>query len=95
MTCKQGINNCIRSFTDTIVKVANLLFCKTVSYTDKPFVNSLSKKSEWFDEDCYLAKKAYTDALTNYNRCNSNDNRNNLCHAKTAYKRLIKRKKRQ
>ena len=89
LTCKQGINDYIRSFTDTFVKVANPLFCETVSYTDKPFVNSLSKKSEWFDEDCYLAKKAYTDALTNYNRCNSNDNRNKLCHAKTAYKRFL------
>jgi len=53
MTCKQGINDGTRSFTDTIVKVANPLFCKTVSYTDKPFVNSLTKKSEWFDEDCF------------------------------------------
>ena len=39
MTYRQGINDRIRSFTDTSVKVANPLFCKTVSYTDKPFVN--------------------------------------------------------
>jgi len=56
-TDKQGIHDCIRSFTYTNVKVANPLFCKTVSYTYKLFVvNSLSKKSEWFDEDCCVAK---------------------------------------
>ena len=50
--------------------------------------------NNWFDHDCYIAKKAYSDALNNFNVYKSELNRTVLFDKKRAYKILVKKKKR-
>ena len=38
--------------------------------------------------------KLYLNALNGFNRCKSDDNRNNMCDLKCSYKHLVKKKKR-
>ena len=95
---RNSINSCIETFTDVLSEVASPLFSKT-TYTNienKPRLsaNQVSKKADWFDEECYTAKQAYFTAIKSFNNCKTDDNRINMFNKKASYKRLVKQKKR-
>lgn len=95
---RHSIDSCIEKFTTVLSDVAKPLFCKNVrintsnssSFSD----NGICKKADWFDHECSSAKQLYINALQNFNRYKSNENRINMCNLKTTYKRLVKKKKR-
>jgi len=54
----------------------------------------ISKKAEWFDDECRNAKTMYMyfRALADYNRLKSDANRINMLAHKRLYKKLVKTK---
>ena len=56
------------------------------------FRNTLKKPAEWFDEECYEAKRVYMNSLKEFNAHRSTENRQLFCTEKQNYKQLIKRK---
>ena len=57
--------------------------------------NRVCKKADWFDQECSSAKRSYLNALHDFNRYKSNENRINMCNLKSIYKQLVKKKKRK
>ena len=47
-----------------------------------------------FDNDCRLAKCAFFDAISIYNRQKSDENRRNMIRLKQSYKMIVKKKRR-
>lgn len=85
------IDRLIDEFSSLVLNTAKPYFGKQCSGNrngEKKFDN------EWFNHDCYLAKMAYVDALTNFNVNKSDVNRNILCDKKRIYKTLICKTKR-
>ena len=97
-TDKSSINTCVENFTQIINDVAKPLFCKTGTYKNVAssycYNNRIYDKSEWFDEECKTAKQLYLECLSNFNFFKSDENRQAMCHQKSKYKKLIKKKKR-
>jgi uncharacterized MAPEG superfamily protein len=52
------------------------------------------KCNDWLDNECFNAKRAYIEALNNFNIYKSEANRSVLCDKKYVYKTVVKRKKR-
>ena len=77
-------------------EVSSPLFSKTTNIENKPRLsaNQVSKKADWFDEECYTAKQAYFTVIKSFNNCKTDDNRINMFNKKASYKRLVKQKKR-
>ena len=97
-TDKSSINTCVENFTQIINDVAKPLFCKTGNYKNVAssycYNNRIYDKSEWFDKECKTAKQLYLECLSNFNFFKSDENRQAMCHQKSKYKKLIKKKKR-
>jgi len=96
---KDSVNDCVNEFTDILRSVADPLFSKEKRFggNEAKYVNPnrVSKKAEWFDDECITAKNIYHTALFNFNRNKINTNRIELCNAKSSYKILTKKKKRK
>ncbi|XP_053405087.1 uncharacterized protein LOC128558872 [Mercenaria mercenaria] len=95
---KESVNNSVNAFTGIIRNVGDPLFAKELKSNTQPrYDNSctLSRKADWFDDECIAAKSLYTTALYQYNIRKSNQNRIAMCNKKTAYKTLIRKKKRR
>ena len=91
---RKDVSDCICKFTDVINSVAEPRFSYVSVTKDKSYVyQGCSKKAEWFDNECYVAKQNYVSALNKYNSCKSSSNRNEFCQLKVIYKRIVKRKK--
>ena len=97
-TDTSSIDTCVENFTQIINDVAKPLFCKTGTYKNVSasncYNNRIYDKSEWFDEECKTAKLLYLECLRNFNLFKSDENRQAMCHQKSKYKKLIKKKKR-
>ncbi|MEW8546452.1 MAG: reverse transcriptase family protein, partial [Candidatus Thiodiazotropha sp.] len=101
LTCSEenlnadNISSTIDSFVKVINNVAEPLFCKKGTYSNRSgFQNCTYKPKPWFDNDCKLEKNSYTEALRTFNTCISEVNREYLRCRKKIYKRTIRRKKR-
>ena len=89
------IQSCIDDFTQIIRCVADPLFCKNISVSDKPRPRkSVVKLADWFDDECVLAKSNYLSSVKLFIREKSDINRISMCSKKSYYKKLIKKKKR-
>lgn len=94
-TSRMSINSVLDRFTTTIRDIADPLFSKVFSYSNKPSFddNSCMKNADWFDNDCVDARLLYQEALRSYNIDKSDVNRITLCSRKKYYKDLIRRRK--
>ena len=53
------------------------------------------KQAEWFDNECFIAKKKYVESRNIFNAFHSVQNRIKMCEDINAYKNLIKKKRNQ
>jgi len=95
---RESIDDCVNKFSCILQEVANPLFSKTTSHTNKCTTsvsdNKLCKKAEWFDAECVEAKRLYLDAVKKFNLSKTDENRTSMCTLKTSYKQLGRKKKR-
>ena len=63
---RNSVNSCVDNITRVINEVANPLFSKVFCIKRKNSStmsdNKISKKAEWFDDECRTAKQLYLDA---------------------------------
>ena len=94
---RHSIDSCVENISTILHEAASPLFSKNICInppnTPCSSQNKISKKADWFDDDCRTAKQLYLNALNGFNRCKSEDNRNNMCYLKCSYKHLVKKKK--
>ena len=89
------INEAVSSFTSILKDTADQYFVKTIrpSHTTC-FVDSPTyKHADWFDNECFNARKTYLEALRVFNDCNSEASRLHFCECKSNYKKIIRKKK--
>ena len=96
---RNSINSSVENFAEILNDVAKPLFsrqnvCKK-SNSSNAFSNRVSKKADWFDDECRAAKQLYFDALNEFNRYKTEDNRLNMCTLKASYKAIVRKKKRK
>ena len=89
---RNSINSSVENFAEILNDVAKPLFsrqnvCKK-SNSSNAFSNRVSKKADWFDDECRAVKQLYFDALNEFNRYKTDDNRLKMCTLKASYKDL-------
>ena len=94
---RNSINSSVETFAEILNDVAKPLFsrqnvCKK-SNSSNAFSNRVSKKADWFDDECRAAKQLYFDALNEFNRYKTDDNKLNMCTLKASYKAIVRKKK--
>ena len=81
----KDVSECIWKFTNVINSVAEPLFSYVTVTKDKTYAyQCCSKKAEWFDNECYVAKQNYVSATK------SSSYSNEFCQQKVIYKRIVK-----
>ena len=91
---RESINLAVNSFVQVIQEAANPVFRKTTCANHiGRFSNTLNKPAEWFDGECFEAKRVYMNSLKIFNECRTAENRQASCALKHTYKQLIKRKR--
>ena len=96
---RNSINSSVENFAEILNDVAKPLFsrqnvCKKPN-SSNAFSNRVSKKADWFDDECRAAKQLYFNALNEFNRYKTDDNRLNMCTLKASYKAIVRKKKRK
>ena len=92
---RRSVNGAVCDFVNVINDAASPLFrkCANIQQNVHNRVNRATR-AKWFDNECREKKSVYVDALKTFNLDKSAENRQNLCDKKSAYKNLIRRKRR-
>jgi hypothetical protein len=94
--CNESIDLMLKKFTSILHDVADPLFRKEINVKKRVSFNgsSVTLDQPWFDHECDRSRHLYMNALSAFNRFNSDINREQLYLYKKRYKTIVKKKRR-
>ena len=91
---RSTIHYAVDNFSSLLVSAAEPFFTKSFR-TPNLYNLKQVKQAEWFDNECFIAKKKYVESRNIFNAFHSVQNRIKMCEDKNSYKNLIKKKRNQ
>ena len=89
----ENVNDVLSRFCTIFRSVTDEMFSREIIQSNEPRFKETRKNAVWFDSECRDSKRIYYDAMTVYNRCKTQENREYMSKMKQNYKKIVRKHK--